>query len=298
MRLPIVLAVLALLVPLRGADEPAAPAPAAAPETAEKAAPRHEYAWQTGRIELEGKIATIDLPEKFRFIGTKDTRFVLEKLWGNPADPEVLGMVFPADADPAGEDTWAIVVTFEDTGYVKDDDAKSIDYDGLLKDMQESAKANNEKRVQAGYPAIELLPWGEPPSYDAATHKMFWAKRLRFGDAPEATLNYNVRVLGRKGVLVLNAVASDQQLKLVAAGSKEVLAKTEFTPGNRYEDFSASAGDKVAAYGIAGLVAGGVLAKTGLLKLLLKPLLLVGAVVIGVVAKIVMGRRAKQNQQA
>ena len=298
------LATALLLSPLLRAAEPTpaaeAPAPAAEPTAAKPERPKHQFTWQTGKIELDGKMATIDLPESFRFIGTKDSRFVLEELWGNPASPEVLGMVFPADSDPTNEDAWAVVVTFEESGYVKDDDAKSINYDDLLKDMQESTKAHNEQRVKAGYSAIELLPWGEPPSYDAETHKMFWAKRLRFGDAKTVTLNYNVRALGRKGVLVLNAVSSDDQLKIVASGSKQILAKTEFTSGNRYEDFSSSSGDKVAAYGIAGLVAGGILLKSGFFKLLLvfiKPILIGGAVVVGVLAKIFMGRSAKKDPQ-
>ena len=42
------------------------------------------------------------------------------------------------------------------------------------------------------------------------------------------------------------------------------MASTNFIYGNRYEDFDES-NDKIAEYGIAGLIAGGVLAKTGLL---------------------------------
>jgi uncharacterized membrane-anchored protein len=34
-----------------------------------------------------------------------------------------------------------------------------------------------------------------------------WAKEIRFGDREENTLNYNVRVLGRKCVLVLDFIA-------------------------------------------------------------------------------------------
>ena len=293
MRLLILLAALALLLPLHGGEEPAAPVA--------DAKPKHQFTWQTGKIELDGKIATIDLPTGFRFIGNKDARFMLEKVWGNPASPEVLGMVFPVDAEPTSADTWAIVVTYDEEGYIKDDDAKSMNYDTLLKEMQESVQAGNERRTKDGYEAIELLSWGEPPHYDADTHKVYWAKRLRFGASKVVTLNYNVRALGRKGVLVLNAVANDDQLKVVADGSKQILTKTEFTAGNRYEDFSSSSGDKVAAYGIAGLIAGGVLLKTGFFKLLLvfiKPILIGGAVVIGVVAKIFTGRWGKKNEQA
>jgi uncharacterized membrane-anchored protein len=44
----------------------------------------------------------------------------------------------------------------------------------------------------------------------------------------------------------------------------KVLASTNFTNGNRYEDFDDNM-DKVAEYGIGGLIAGGILAKTGIL---------------------------------
>jgi uncharacterized membrane-anchored protein len=86
----------------------------------------------------------------------------------------------------------------------------------------------------------------------------------------------------------------------VAEGSKQVLAKTEFSAGNRYEEFSSSSGDKVAAYGIAGLVAGGVLLKSGFFKLLLgliKPILIGVAVIGGVAVKLFTGR-TKKNPQA
>jgi uncharacterized membrane-anchored protein len=108
---------------------------------------------------------------------------------------------------------------------------------------------------------------------------------MQFEGAKGITLNYDIRVLGRKGVLILRAVADDAQLKMVAENSKSVLAKTAFTSGNRYEDFSSSSGDKVAEYGIAGLITGAVLLKTGLLKLLIKPLIIGGAVLLTVVRK-------------
>lgn len=45
------------------------------------------------------------------------------------------------------------------------------------------------------------MGWAEPPSYDAPAHKMYWAKDLLFSGNTEHTLNYNIRILGRRGVL-------------------------------------------------------------------------------------------------
>ena len=68
--------------------------------------------------------------------------------------------------------------------------------------------AANEEREKQGFERVTLIGWAEPPSYDAAAHKLYWAKELAFADNPDHTLNYNIRVLGRRGVLVLNAYAS------------------------------------------------------------------------------------------
>ena len=45
--------------------------------------------------------------------------------------------------------------------------------------------------------------------------KLFWAKRLQFGDQQGETLNYNIRVLGRRGVLDLNVIASMDALPFI-----------------------------------------------------------------------------------
>src|SRR5262249_33465184 len=103
------------------------------------------------------------------------------------------------------------------------------------------------------------------------------------------TLNYDVRILGRRGVLVLTAVADEEELATVAQGCKAILAGTQFVSGQRYEDFDSGL-DKVAAYGIGGLIAGKLLLKVGFFKLLLKPLLVVGALAVGGVAKL-LGRK-------
>ena len=70
-------------------------------------------------------------------------------------------------------------------------------------------------------------------------------------------------MLGRHGVLSLNAVAGMKQLEQIKSDMREVLSFTEFSAGHRYSEFNGST-DQVAAYGIAALVAGGVAAKMGL----------------------------------
>lgn len=220
---------------------------------------------QSGEVTIKGGLAKLTLPADLRYLNAGDAETVLSKIWGNPEDKNTLGMIVPADFSPVDETNWAVVISYSDEGHVKDNDAATINYEKLLADMQKSAKASNEARAKAGYPAIELVGWASPPRYDAVTHKLYWAKELKFGAENEHTLNYNIRVLGRTGVLELNAVARLADLKAVEKVTPTILSAVDFQTGNRYADYKEDT-DKLATYGVAALVAGGVAAKTGLLK--------------------------------
>ena len=93
-------------------------------------------------------------------------------------------------------------------------------------------------------------------------------------------------MLGRKGVLELNAIAGIDQFQEIDKQTPQILAMVDFKEGNRYADFDPKV-DKVATYGLAALVAGGVAAKLGLFKLLwvgiiaLKKFIIVGLIAIG-----------------
>ncbi|HEX3135764.1 MAG TPA: DUF2167 domain-containing protein, partial [Planctomycetota bacterium] len=155
-----------------------------------------EFTWKTGPVTIGANLATIALPEGYRFLESKQARVVLEEIWGNPKDPDVLGLMFPPNQGPETENGWAVVVSWDDSGYVKNDDARSINYDDLLKQMQEKTREANKARKKQGYPTVDLLGWAEQPHYDATKKTLYWAKRLKFDGTEEPQLNYNMRVLG------------------------------------------------------------------------------------------------------
>lgn len=219
--------------------------------------------FQQGDISLPGNIATLKLPPSFRYLAPADAERLLVEAWGNPPGSNTLGMIVPADTSPLSAQGWGVIVTYEKDGHIKDDDADSINYDDLLKDMQQGVLDANAARKEQGYAAMTLIGWAEKPSYDKASHKLYWAKELKSEGSPGSGLNYNVRVLGREGVLNLNAVAGMDQIALMKTEMQHVTAFTDFTQGNRYADFDSKT-DKVAEYGIAALVAGGVAAKLGI----------------------------------
>lgn len=221
---------------------------------------------QTGDIKLPNEVATLKVPDSFYYLNPKDAATVLVKVWGNPPEnsQNILGMLFPAESTPFDNGAWGVTISYEEDGYVSDENADELDYDDLLGQMKDETKDASEQLVQQGYQAMELVGWASKPFYDKATHKLHWAKELKFGSDPINTLNYNIRVLGRKGVLVLNFIAGMDQKAVIDSNIETVLALAEFDQGLRYEDFDPSM-DQVAAYGIGALVAGKVLAKTGLL---------------------------------
>lgn len=257
--------------------------------------------FQSGKIDLPNGIATLDLPPSFRYLNPEDSGRVLVDAWGNPPGGATLGMIFPADVSPLSQGGWGIVITYDEDGHVSDEEADTINYDEMLKDMQSSMEEANVERKKEGYEPVSLVGWAEAPSYDKANHKLYWAKELAFGDAQQHTLNYNIRVLGRQGVLVLNAVAGMDQISTIKAEMPNVLSATNFKAGNNYADFNSST-DKVAAYGIAALVAGGVAAKMGFfaklfaLLIAFKKVILFGLIALGVGIKKFLGMRKKEEK--
>ncbi|EQA53680.1 DUF2167 domain-containing protein [Leptospira kmetyi] len=237
--------------------------------------------YQTGKVILGDKLATLNVPSNFKYINGKQSKLVLENVWGNPPSAEPLGMLFLKNQSPISDNfTYAISIDYSEEGYIKDDDAKDLDYGDLLDEMKSDMKESNESRKKEGYPSVELVGWASPPFYDEKSKKLHWAKTLKFEGSEVDTLNYNIRILGRKGVIVLNVISDADKLPLVNEELDAIVNSTEFNEGNRYEDFNPGL-DTVAAYGIGGLIAGKVLAKAGFFALLLKFWKVIALAVIG-----------------
>jgi uncharacterized membrane-anchored protein len=228
--------------------------------------------YSTGKVKPDGGQVQLDIPPGFKYLNKDQSIFVLTKLWNNPesATQGVIGMIFPEHGGPFTDSSYAFVVTYEEIGYVKDEDAGKIDYDQLLKSIKEDEKKENEQRVKAGYPTINIVGWAEKPYYDNQKKVLHWAKELKFGDGDaDNTLNYEVRILGRKGMISMNAVAKMYMLPQVNQDIPKVLSVASFTQGNSYFDFNSKT-DNIAVWTIGGLVAGHLLAKAGVLALIAK----------------------------
>jgi uncharacterized membrane-anchored protein len=227
------------------------------------------FTYQYGAVDIQEGLATINVPDGYKFLDGPQSEYVLSDLWGNPPS-ECLGLLFPEDITPLSDEfTYVVEVTYSEEGYIEDDDAADIDYDELLEEMQKDAEDGNAARVEQGYEPIELVGWASEPFYDQSAKKLHWAKELKFGESEVNTLNYNIRVLGRKGYLNMNAIGDIGILPAFKEDIDVILSSVEFNEGYKYSNFDPDL-DEVAAYGIGGLIAGKVLAKAGFFAMLLK----------------------------
>lgn len=238
------------------------------------------FKYESGKITLPEGDGTLNVPKGFKFLNAEQTQNVLSNLWGNPEDKTVLGSLVPDGKGVTHANSWMFVISYQGDGYVKDDDADDIDYDDLLKTMKEDVKAENEERKKGGYSEVQLIGWASKPYYDNSLKVLHWAKELQFGQDKDHTLNYDLRVLGRKGMYNISAVAGVNQLAEVKASIPGIIKSVEFNDGHKYLDFDADT-DTVAAWTIGGLVAGKVLAKVGFFAILAK---FAKFIVIGVIA--------------
>lgn len=241
------------------------------------------FKYQYGTIQLGNGIATLVVPKGYKFLDAVQSNYVLTDLWKNPPS-DALGLLFPEDMSPMNFNfTYAVEISYSEEGYIKDKDAKKINYDDLLKEMQKDTEAANEERAKKGYETARLVGWASPPFYDETNKKLYWAKEIKFGNSEVNTLNYNIRILGRNGYLNMNAIGDITILPEVKKDINNILASVNFNKGYTYGEFDPSI-DKVAAYGIGGLIAGKVLAKVGFFAVFLKFFKVIALAVVGVFA--------------
>ncbi|WP_119271929.1 DUF2167 domain-containing protein [Taklimakanibacter deserti] len=209
-------------------------------------------------------LATIHLPDPYSFIPVTQGAAFMRAL-GNTTGDNFHGLVIPKQHDKF----WFVEITYTDSGYIKDDDAKSWKADDLLQSIKDATEASNKDRAERGYPPLDIVGWVEKPAYDASTHRLVWSilAKQRGNEAQGATINYNTYALGRQGYFELNLVTGETYIAEDKKHAGAILAALDYKPGERYTDFNAST-DRVAEYGLAALIGGFAAKKLGLLAVI------------------------------
>ncbi|MEZ0226822.1 MAG: DUF2167 domain-containing protein [Alphaproteobacteria bacterium] len=256
------------------AAKPEAAAPAAAADVGKSAATAEAEAKEEAaaraafdkllvhgpnKVKL-GNQATLDLPPGFSFIPKEQALAVMEHM-GNHMDAEnFYGLIISGDE----KQKWFVAASFDDSGFIKDDDQSSIDADKILEGMQQGLKEDNADRKAQGVSQLEIVGWIEKPHYDPAKHQLIWSIEAKEvgGTEPlpaDNAVNYNTFALGRGGFISLNLVTSTTDVANDKKAIAALLQNLVFEEGKKYENFDPKT-DKVAEYGLMALI-GGIAAK-------------------------------------
>jgi uncharacterized membrane-anchored protein len=244
------------------------------------------------KVQLKD-VAQIEVPVGFSFIDGESYRALLKKS-GEPVSGNEMGLLASTNED------WAVIFRYTDSGYVKDSDKDNLNADKILDSIKRGTAEANKERAKNGVATVEVVGWEQPPSYDEKTHNLEWCIRGTSEDHP--ILNYNTRMLGRKGYMSVLLIVDPEKFSATMPAYRNLLANYSFQTGQSYAEYRP--GDKVAKYGLAALVVGGAAvgaAKLGLFTSLLllfkKGFKLVIVAVVAIIASIkklfakIFGRR-------
>jgi len=168
-----------------------------------------------------------------------------------------------------------IYVKYKNEGYVTIEDWKSVKPEDLIAEMRQLQNDWKDQLIEEGSNYVEQINWIYKPTFDQEKNAVYVSYEAAWNgkDGKYKTMQTNSIVLGRNGYLDLSFVTpitndtKDTELKQFANLAKDFTDGIDFLEGSKHTDYKS--GDKIAALGIGGLVAGtlGVkaLAKVGIL---------------------------------
>ena len=242
---------------------------------------------------LLGSEATISVPAGCLFTGRDGVNAFLEATQNNASGNERGVLRCPANG---ANDTWFVLFSYDQSGYVRDDEGSSLNADAILASVRRGTEEGNRERKRRGWGTLSVEGWATKPFYDRRTNNLTWAITAH-DDSGGRTVNHSVRLLGRGGVMHADLVTTPEALGALVPTFNGMIAGYTYTPGFKYAEWRS--GDKVAAYGLTALVAGGAgvaLVKSGLLVKFWK-LILIGLAALGSAIKRLWSRiTGKRNE--
>ena len=254
--------------------------PGLASAQSEEQSPFANLPWEFGPTKgAIGTRATIDVPEGYAFLDAEGAR-QFNEIAENPPTGTDEYILAPTDL------AWVAFFNFNEVGYVKDDE--KLDPDDILGSIREGTKAGNEEREKRGWDTMEILGWSFQPQYDQQINALEWAILAQMQQSGSQVINYNTRLLGRRGVMEVVVATDPELLTTSIANFKSLVPGYQFSTGEKYAEFKE--GDHIAEYGLAALITGGAaavaakkgwLAAIGVFLLKIWKLLVVGVVAVG-----------------
>jgi len=211
------------------------------------------------KVKIDRANAEIYILENEYYLKSNDVNQYAWWLWGKPEPSDLI--IFGTG--------YTAYVEYQDDGYVKLDDWKDVDSEQWINQMRATAKENAEIFKKQNLDYAKSMKWIYKPTVDEENNSASYSYEVTW-NKNEKSMESKSIVLGKSGYLTFTYVVKiepDTDLLQHATISKEFANTTVFTEGSKYSDYKS--GDKIAAVGIGGLVAGtlGVkaLAKVGIL---------------------------------
>ena len=212
--------------------------------------------WKEAGTDAQlGTEAHIKIPEGYMFTGRKGTQTLMQ-LYGNLLTQWEQGYIEPV----AEDENWFVVFEYENAGHVKDDEKGDLDADSIMETFKENDKGANEERKRMGMPALNTVGWLVPPYYSEQTHNLEWALLLE--SEGEQNVNYNIRLLGREGIMHVTVVTGTEEFEEVKTKIPALLEGFAFNPGRTYAEYQK--GDKLADYGLMAMLGVGAVGAIGI----------------------------------
>ena len=153
-----------------------------------------------------------------------------------------------------GDDLYSYVdYQYVNEGYVKLDDWKDVNPDKFIKQMRSDAKEVNKIRKKNNSATAENISWAQEPTLDKETKSVYYALLVEWSDG-YTSINAKTLLLGRYGYTRITYTGEPENFKtnkdLILSN---IISNYSFVEEKKYSNFTA--GDKVAAAGIGGLLA-------------------------------------------
>jgi len=230
--------------------------------------------------------ATIDLIYGQAFI-PEEVAVGLFDILGNKIDG-LAGIILPGiPGEEEPDDNWGfIAIEIVDNGHISDDDANNIDLSGILDNIKENIKPEANTTV---------LDWISKPIYESNTHVFSWS--YSYVKSPDSYFDmHQAYVLGRTGLIGFTYISDSEERTLREPLVSNMIQSIKYNDGSRYEDYIEGS-DKLSSLGLAGLVAGGVVAKKlGLLAIALGFIAKFGKLIFLVITPILIFLKLKKKK--
>lgn len=187
--------------------------------------------------------ATVLLPsQEYRFLNDVETKKYNQILHNLPVDGET----------SVHTENWQAYFTFSEDGYIKDNE--KIDADEILKEKKRVQELVNKELLKKGWSPQSIVGWHTHPFYNVETNRLEWAIIIR-DNAGNESINYETRLLGRRGVTRALLVVSEANLDDGIRQFNRFLGTFNYVDGEKYSEFKQ--GDRIAEYGLVALITGG-----------------------------------------